>query len=222
MLKLNIDEEIIKKRFYAPGTLALVRPSVYHTTVITETHMERLSKDQYYINIAHEVANRATCLKARIGAIIVRDDQIISTGYNGAPRGTKSDQEHGYSLRELLNVPSGQRYELDRNVHAEQNAIINAARAGVSLLGGDLYIYGEKVTGEVIDAYPCFFCKRMMMNCGFKRVICNTTHGIDAFEMEKWTQDWAEHDIINDAKQYGAGLSDDELGVINAHLDKQN
>lgn len=180
--------------------------------------MSRLTKDEYYINIAKEVAKRASCLKAQIGAIIVRDDQIISTGYNGAPRGTKSDQEHGFSIREILKVPSGQRYELDRNVHAEQNAIINSARAGVSLLGGDMYIYGESTKGDLLDAYPCFFCKRMLLNCGLNRVVCNTKEGIKVFPVEEWTRDWRENDIINDAKQYGAGLSDEEMKTINDYL----
>lgn len=182
--------------------------------------MPRPSKDEYYLNIAREVAKRATCLKARIGAIIVRDDQIISTGYNGAPRGTKSDQEHGFSIREVLKVPSGQRYELDRNVHAEQNAIINSARAGVSLYGGDMFIYGENTQGEVLDAYPCFFCKKMILNCGLKRVVCNTKAGVEVFFIEDWMKDWQEHDIIEDVKQYGAGLNAEELKVIETYLKK--
>ena len=97
----------------------------------------RTSKDHYYLGIAKEVASRSTCWRRAIGAIIVRDDQIISTGYVGAPRKTKDSLEHGFCLRDKLGIPHGQRYELCRSVHAEQNAIINAARAGVSLLGGD-------------------------------------------------------------------------------------
>ena len=102
----------------------------------------RISKDEYYLGIAREVARRSTCFRRSIGAIIVRDDQIISTGYVGAPRKTRDSVEHGFCLRDRLGIPHGQRYELCRSVHAEQNAIINAARAGVSLLGGDMYIFG--------------------------------------------------------------------------------
>ena len=105
---------------------------------------KRVSKDEYYLGIAKEVAARSTCFRRSIGALIIRDDQIISTGYVGAPRKTKSSIEHGSCLRDKLNIPHGHRYELCRSVHAEQNAIINAARAGVSLLGGDMYILFER------------------------------------------------------------------------------
>ncbi|MEN6310190.1 MAG: hypothetical protein ABFD80_01475, partial [Acidobacteriota bacterium] len=87
---------------------------------------ERTSKDAYYLGIAREVANRSTCFRRSIGAIIVRDDQIVSTGYVGSPRKTKDSLEHGFCLRDKLGIPHGQRYELCRSVHAEQNAIINA------------------------------------------------------------------------------------------------
>ena len=94
----------------------------------------KISKDEYYLNIAREVALKSTCYRANIGCLIVKDDQIIATGYIGAPRKTKDCFEHGNCLRTMLGLPHGQRYELCRSVHAEQNAIINAARAGVSLL----------------------------------------------------------------------------------------
>ena len=90
------------------------------------------------------VSQRSTCLKVLIGAIIVKEDQIIATGYVGAPRHTRSSLEHGFCLRQKLHIPSGTQYELCRSVHAEQNAIINSARAGVSLFGGDMYIFGER------------------------------------------------------------------------------
>ena len=107
----------------------------------------RTTKGEYYLGIAREVARRSTCWRRSIGAIIVRDDQIISAGYVGAPRKTRDSVEHGFCLRDRLGIPHGQRYELCRSVHAEQNAIINAARAGVSLLGGDMYIFGTSVDG---------------------------------------------------------------------------
>ena len=165
----------------------------------------RKSKHEYYLGIAKEVAERSTCFRRSIGAIIIRDDQIISTGYVGAPRKTKDSFEHGSCLRDKLGIPHGQRYELCRSVHAEQNAIINAARAGVSLLGGDMYIYG-KVYGEntPIDAFPCFICKKMIINSGIERAICSTADGkMKIFRIEDWIKDWQEGDIIDDEHQYG-------------------
>ncbi len=166
---------------------------------------KRVSKDEYYLNIAKEVARRSTCFRRSIGAIIIRDDQIISTGYVGAPRKTKDSFEHGFCLRDKLNIPHGQRYELCRSVHAEQNAIINAARAGVSLLGGDMYIYGS-IYGkeEPINAYPCFICKKMIINASLNRIICSTEDGkIKIFKVKDWVKDWKEGDILDDKSQYG-------------------
>jgi dCMP deaminase len=166
---------------------------------------KRKSKHEYYLGIAKEVAQRSTCFRRSIGAIIIRDDQIISTGYVGAPRKTKDSFEHGSCLRDKLKIPHGQRYELCRSVHAEQNAIINAARAGVSLLGGDMYIYG-KIHGEEtpIDAFPCFICKKMIINSGIDRVICSTADGkMKIFHITEWIKDWQKGDIIDDECQYG-------------------
>lgn len=109
---------------------------------------ERKSKEEYYINIAKEVASRSTCYRAKHGIIIVKDDQIISTGYVGAPRKTKDCFERGNCLREELQVPSGERYELCRSVHAEQNAIINAARSGANLFGATMYHYTMRFDKE--------------------------------------------------------------------------
>ena len=165
----------------------------------------RKSKHEYYLGIAKEVAERSTCFRRSIGAIIIRDDQIISTGYVGAPRKTKDSFEHGSCLRDKLKIPHGQRYELCRSVHAEQNAIINAARAGVSLLGGDMYIYG-KIYGKntPIDAFPCFICKKMIINAGIERVICSTADvKMKIFRVKDWINDWQKGDIIDDKQQYG-------------------
>lgn len=166
---------------------------------------KRTTKDEYYLNIAKEVAQRSTCFRRSIGAIIIRDDQIISTGYVGAPRKTKDSFEHGFCLRDKLNIPHGQRYELCRSVHAEQNAIINAARAGVSLLGGDMYIYGRIQSKEKpINAYPCFICKKMIINAGLNRIICSTEDGkMKAFNVKDWAKEWREGDILDDKSQYG-------------------
>ena len=169
------------------------------------TTRPRTSKDMYYLGIAKEVSTRSTCFRRAIGAIIVRDDQIISTGYVGAPRKTKDSLEHGFCLRDKLGIPHGQRYELCRSVHAEQNAIINAARAGVSLLGGDMYVFGSAPGADKpIDAFHCFICKKMLINCGLERVVCSTADGgTRVFRIDDWIRDWQERDIIDDEHQYG-------------------
>jgi len=165
----------------------------------------RPTKDQYYLNIARQVAERATCFRMKFGALIVKDDQIIATGYVGAPRKTKDCFERGNCLREEKNIPHGQRYELCRSVHAEQNAIINAARAGVPLLGGDMFIYAEdKKENKAADAIPCFICKKMLINAGLKRVVCSFKEGdMKIFNVEDWVKDWQEKDILDDKDQYG-------------------
>jgi dCMP deaminase len=166
---------------------------------------KRPSKDQYYLNIAKEVSRRSNCFRRSIGALIIRGDQIISTGYAGAPRKTKDSIEHGFCLRNKLNIPHGQRYELCRSVHAEQNAIINAARAGVSLFGGDMYIYGMNPgADDPINAFPCFICKKMIINAGLERVICSLSDGgVKVFLVGDWIEDWRNNDIIDDENQYG-------------------
>ncbi len=168
---------------------------------------KRPEKDQYYLDIAEVVSKRSTCLKVLIGAIIVKEDQIIAAGYVGAPRNTKSSIEHNFCLRQKLNIPSGQQYELCRSVHAEQNAIINAARAGVSLLGGNMYIYGEqRDSGETINAFPCFICKKMIINASLNRIVTSTKSGEEQFQVfavEEWVNDWQSKDIIDDEYKYG-------------------
>ena len=130
--------------------------------------MERVSKRNYYLDIAQTVLERATCLRRVYGAIIVKNDEIISTGYNGAPRGRKNCVDLGYCTREQLKVPRGERYELCRSVHAEQNAIINASRS--EMLGATLYLVGlENRTGGYVEAAaPCSLCKRMIINAGIE------------------------------------------------------
>ena len=165
----------------------------------------RTSKDLYYLGIAKEVAMRSTCFRRSIGAIIVRDDQISSTDYVGAPRKTRDSVEHGFCLRDKLGIPHGQRYELCRSVHAEQNAIINAARAGVSLLGGDMYIFGSAPGGTApINAFPCYICKKMLINCGLDRIVCSTADGgTMVFRAEEWIRDWQERGILDGENPYG-------------------
>ena len=171
--------------------------------------MSRISKIQYYMNIAREISKRATCFRALHGSIIVRDDQIISTGYNGAPRKTKDCFERGNCLRAKLNIPSGEKYEMCRSVHAEQNAIINAARAGVSLLGGTIYLYTERIgeDGEykMIDAFPCFICKKMLINSGLEEMILNKADGSQkVYKISDWAKDWSTNDLIDDKEKYSS------------------
>ena len=165
--------------------------------------MPRPSKDEYYLNIAKEVAERTTCFRNKGGAIIVRNDVILATGYIGAPRKTKDCFERGECLRDKLKIPHGQRYELCRSIHSEMNAIINAARAGVSLLGGDIYIFCYER-----DSFPCFMCKKILINAGLNRVICSTKDGgYKIFRVEDWVKDWQEKDILDDQHQYGQDLN---------------
>ncbi|MDD4412139.1 MAG: dCMP deaminase family protein [Patescibacteria group bacterium] len=167
----------------------------------------RISKDQYYMNIAKEVAGRSTCFRARHGAVVVLNDQIVATGYVGSPRKTKDCFERGNCLRTELNIPSGQRYELCRSVHAEQNALINAARAGVSLLGGVIYLYSERLIDnnfKIVEALPCFICKKMIINAGITDLVSLQVDGsLKKYSIEDWINDWQEKDIIDDKDQYG-------------------
>ena len=166
---------------------------------------KRPPKDEYYLNIAKEIAKRSTCFRVRSGAIIVKDDVIVTTGYVGAPRKTKDCFERGECLRNKLNIPHGKQYEICRSVHAEQNAIINAARSGASILGGDMYFYGENTKGVRFEALPCFICKKMIINAGLKRFIGSTRDGgYRIFNIEDWINDWQEKDILDDKYQYGA------------------
>ena len=136
---------------------------------------QRTSKINYYLDIADAVLQRSTCLRRKYGAIIVRSDEILSTGYNGAPRGRCNCSDLGYCSREELNIPSGQRYELCRSVHAEQNAIIAAPRN--EMIGATLYLaMCNSKTGELVpDASPCNMCRRMIINAGIERVIIRNT-----------------------------------------------
>lgn len=172
------------------------------------TEHTRIPKQQYYLNIAEEVSKRSTCLCSHFGCIIVKDDQIISTGYNGAPRKTKDCYELGFCLRRRLGIPSGQQYEICRSVHGEQNALVNAARSGVSVLNADLYLFGTRVMeGQeaLIKAYPCFICKKMVINAGIKRVFGNDENrGVVEYSVDEWTKEWAEHDMVDDTQKYNA------------------
>lgn len=121
---------------------------------------ERPSWDSYFMQIAQLVASRSTCMRRQVGAVIVKDKQILSTGYNGSPSGLKHCGEVG-CLRQVLNISSGERTEICRAVHAEQNALLQAARHGVAIEGADMYT----------SVQPCVLCTKMIINTGIKRVI---------------------------------------------------
>ena len=168
---------------------------------------KRISKDEYYLGIAHEVSRRGECFRRISGAIIVRRDQIVATGYTGSPRKVLGCSERFYCLRSKFNIPPGQRYELCASVHAEQNAIINAARAGASVLGGDIFIFAQQMPyKKPIDAFPCFICKKMIINAGLIRVVCSAAdEKFKIFKADEWVKEWQdpEKDIIDDKTQYG-------------------
>ncbi len=153
--------------------------------------MGRISKEVYYLDIAKTVAERGTCLRRKFGAIIVKDDVIISTGYNGAPRGRANCCDLKFCLRDKMQIPRGERYELCRSIHAEANAIIAASRD--MMLGSTLYlacIHPE--TGEVLGGTcSCQMCKRMVINAGIKEVV--VLEGPDSFTRYN-TADWVEND----------------------------
>lgn len=129
----------------------------------------RISKDRYYLNIAEAVADRSTCRRRRYGAVIVNHDEIVATGYNGAARGVSDCLERGYCWREANGIPHGEQYEKCLGVHAEQNAIISAARS--EMIGGTLYLAGFEGFYRIEDPRPCLICSRMIRNAGITRVV---------------------------------------------------
>ena len=137
--------------------------------------MKRIDKNNYYLDIATSALERSTCLRRKWGAVIVKDDEIISTGYNGAPRGRKNCTDLGKCIREELEIPRGVRYELCRSVHAEQNAIISAPRS--SMIGSTLYLVGiDAKTGNYVEnSMSCSMCKRFIINSGIKKIVIRDT-----------------------------------------------
>ena len=153
--------------------------------------MGRVSKENYYLDIAETVSERSTCLRRRFGAIIVKNDIIIATGYNGAPRGRQNCSDIGNCMREKLNLPRGERYEMCRSVHAEANAIIAASRE--NMIGSTLYMCcTDPKDGSVVGGTcSCMMCKRMIINAGIETVVVRDTD-------EEFTvypvKDWVEND----------------------------
>lgn len=168
-----------------------------------------MSKDEYYWNIAKTVSKRSTCLRASFGAIIIKNDSIVATGYVGAPRGTQSCDEMGKCLRNELKIPSGERYELCASVHAEQNVIIHAGRE--KCLDSTMYLCGrkyakkeEKTKSEnLLDAYPCFICKKIIINAGIQRLVANDSKGnLKIFKINDWVKEWKKHSLLEDKIKY--------------------
>lgn len=153
--------------------------------------MERRDKINYYLDLAESVSQRGTCLRKRYGAVIVKNDEVISTGYVGAPRGRQNCSDMGYCLRQKMKIPRGERYELCRSVHAEMNAIISASRH--QMIDSDIYLVGVEVeTGEYVkNANSCPMCKRVMINAGISRVYIRDTH--DSYRMIE-IADWVTND----------------------------
>ena len=153
--------------------------------------MERIDKRNYYLDIAESVLERGTCLRRRYGAVIVKNDEVISTGYVGAPRGRKNCSDLGVCIRQKMHIPRGERYELCRSVHAEANAIISAERE--RMIGSALYLSGREVsTGEYIrNSNSCSMCKRMIINAGIETVYIRDDE--DHYRTIR-VQDWVEHD----------------------------
>lgn len=148
--------------------------------------MSRISKHEYYMTIAEQVLGRGTCLRRNFGAIIVKNDEIISTGYTGAPRGRENCIDRGVCKRSELGIPRGERYELCRSVHAEANAIISASRD--KMIGSTLYLAGKDMaSGELMDdAVSCSMCKRLIINAGIERVITRSPDGLKIVSVSDW------------------------------------
>ena len=148
--------------------------------------MDRNSKEEYYLDIAQTVAQRSTCLRRKYGAVIVKNDEIISTGYNGAPRGCANCSDIGTCKREEMNIPSGERYELCRSVHAEQNSIISASRR--DMVGATLYLAGvDGKNGKLLaKAEPCSLCKRFILNSGISYVVMRNGKETETIDTSVW------------------------------------
>ena len=157
--------------------------------------MVRRDKQNYYLDMAEVALERSTCLRRSFGAVIVKNDVIISTGYNGAPRGRANCIDLNYCIRQQRNIPRGTQYELCRSVHAEANAIIAASRE--EMLGSTLYLVGRDVqTGEIMaDANSCPMCKRLIINAGISKVVIRRDH--DSYDTID-VQQWVEHDELLD------------------------
>lgn len=147
-------------------------------------------KVNYYLDIAQSVSKRSTCFRAKYGSVIVKNDEIISTGYNGSPRGRKHCTELGYCRRQKLNIPRGERYEACRSVHSEMNAIISASRR--DMIGSSLFLVGTDLSGDYIEGVSCCsMCKRLIINAGIDKVFIRLSDN----EYQVYiVNDWVEND----------------------------
>jgi dCMP deaminase len=158
--------------------------------MIVDEKIVRVDKINYYLDIAETVLERGTCLRRLFGTVIVKNDEIISTGYVGAPRGRANCIDLNYCTREKLQIPRGERYEMCRSVHSEQNAIISAARK--DLIDSTLYLVGKEVTTKeyVQNAMPCILCKRFIINSGISKVIIrNDKDNYTIVDVKSWVDD---------------------------------
>jgi len=153
--------------------------------------MDRRDKNNYYLDMAESVSQRCTCLRRHYGAVIVKDDEVISTGYVGAPRGRKNCSDIKTCVREEKNIPRGERYELCRSVHAETNAIISASRK--DMLGGIMYLTGIDIStnGYIENASSCAMCKRLIINAGIEKIFIRDDK--DNYRIVE-VKDWIDND----------------------------
>ena len=161
--------------------------------------MDRIDKINYYLEIADTVLKRGTCLRRNYGAVIVKNDEIISTGYTGAPRGRTNCIDLGFCAREKLNIKSGEKYELCRSVHAEQNVVISAARKDT--LGSTMYMVGRDAkTGKLVGYIDsCSMCKRVVINAGIDKVIVKDENTKEVYRIIN-VQDWIDYDEVLEEK----------------------
>ena len=161
--------------------------------------MSRPSWDDYFLKMAMLAAERSTCLRHHVGAVLVRDRRVLATGYNGAARGLKDCIELG-CLRDEQGIESGTRHEVCRAIHAEQNAIIHASRA--QMLGATLYLYGENMDGSIVEGKPCKMCTRVIINAGIKKVVTKGKDGTHIHNVDDWIKDEVTEYTSDNIKGY--------------------
>lgn len=167
--KLNVSIYIEKDKRYTHEEVTAFMNTIINTLTLENTKPTRPSKDEYYLGIAQAVAKRSTCIRRQYGAVIVKDDRIISTGYNGSARGETNCCDKGECWREKNNIPHGEQYEKCQAVHAEANAIINGNPS--DMIGATLYLAGYE-NGELIkEPEPCMMCRRLITNARIEKVI---------------------------------------------------
>lgn len=193
----EINHDIINKTFIQPVEKDNIKIKSFkhpQTNIVPVSHNnKRMSKNEYYLTIAESIALRGTCLRRRFGAIIVKDDRIVSTGYVGAPRGRINCCDIGTCFRESNNIPSGQRYELCRSVHAEMNAIINASSE--EMKGAIMYLCGLENDGSYTHSECCAMCKRAIINAGISFVIKRQPEGYIVTDVNNWIENDDSLDI---------------------------